>query len=306
MNDKESALVIVETDNDYFLAPAAALADMQQRYDVMVGFVKSVLKDGVDFGKIPGTGDKPTLLKPGAEKLCTLFGLQAVPILEESTEDWTGKDHDGEAFFYYRYTYQLMRGERVVAAAQGSANSWEKKYRYRRAELVCPACGMSAVIKGKEEFGGGWLCWNRKGGCGAKWNDGDQVIESQPRGDVVNPDPADLVNTLQKMAQKRALVAAVLIAANASEFFTQDIEDMGLGSVIDAEIKETTPGAATKSKQQPRGGVSALSSKEFFRICNDELKVDNELIKSCLMETGNNYDEALEMIKGQLPPVEGE
>ena len=34
-----------------------------------------------------------------------------------------------------------------------------------------------------------------------------------------------MVNTIQKMAQKRALVAATLIATSASEFFTQDVED---------------------------------------------------------------------------------
>jgi hypothetical protein len=42
---------------------------------------------------------------------------------------------------------------------------------------------------------------------------------------IPNPDVADLVNTIQKMAQKRALVAATLIATSASEFFTQDVED---------------------------------------------------------------------------------
>jgi hypothetical protein len=42
---------------------------------------------------------------------------------------------------------------------------------------------------------------------------------------VPNPDGADVVNTIQKMAQKRALVAATLIATSASEFFTQDVED---------------------------------------------------------------------------------
>ena len=42
---------------------------------------------------------------------------------------------------------------------------------------------------------------------------------------IPNPDVADVVNTIQKMAQKRALVAATLIARSASEFFTQDVED---------------------------------------------------------------------------------
>ena len=43
---------------------------------------------------------------------------------------------------------------------------------------------------------------------------------------IPNPEVADLVNTIQKMAQKRAVVAATLIATSASEFFTQDVEDI--------------------------------------------------------------------------------
>jgi hypothetical protein len=51
---------------------------------------------------------------------------------------------------------------------------------------------------------------------------------------IPNPDVADVVNTIQKMAQKRALVAATLIATSASEFFTQDVEDAdSLGRNID-------------------------------------------------------------------------
>ena len=51
---------------------------------------------------------------------------------------------------------------------------------------------------------------------------------------IPNPDGADVVNTIQKMAQKRALVAATLIATSASEFFTQDVEDADpLGRNID-------------------------------------------------------------------------
>lgn len=38
-------------------------------------------------------------------------------------------------------------------------------------------------------------------------------------------DPLDVKNTIQKMAQKRAYVAGILIATGASTFFTQDVED---------------------------------------------------------------------------------
>jgi hypothetical protein len=69
------------------------------------------------------------------------------------------------------------------------------------------------------------ICFRKKGGCGAKFLIGDPQIEGQQVGRVPNPDICDQVNTIQKMATKRALIAAVLIAVNASEFFTQDVED---------------------------------------------------------------------------------
>lgn len=37
--------------------------------------LQTVMKDGQHYGKIPGCGDKPTLLKPGAEKLGVMFRL---------------------------------------------------------------------------------------------------------------------------------------------------------------------------------------------------------------------------------------
>ena len=204
--------------------PALSVTEAVQRRFAIVEFVREAMKPGVDFGCIPGT-PKPTLLKPGAEKLCTLFGLTTRFQIIHSVEDWTGEAHNGEPFFYYLYRCQLWRDERVIAEGDGSCNSFEQKYRWRDAQRVCPHCGKNAIIKGKAEFGGGWLCFVKKGGCGAKFMDGDETIETQPVGRVSNPDVADQVNTIQKMGQKRALVAATLLAVNASEFFTQDEEE---------------------------------------------------------------------------------
>ena len=217
----EQSLAVV---NPLFISPVADMRTAIMAYQNMKDFVSGVLRENVDFGAIPGT-DKPTLLKPGAEKLSRFFGLFIQ--LEElvRTEDWTGQDHGGEAFFFYRYKAKAMRGDAIVAEGIGSCSSWEKKYRYRKADRVCPECGEMAIIKGKQEYGGGWLCFKKKGGCGAKFQDKDPVITDQETGQIVNPDPADLVNTIDKMAQKRAIIASVLLACNASEYFTQDMED---------------------------------------------------------------------------------
>lgn len=209
------------------LMPQMTIEDAVERYNLMTAFVASVMKEQTDYGKIPGT-PKPTLLKPGAEKLCSLFGLSTRFVVSEKVEDWTGKDHNGEAFFYYSYRCQLWYGDRMIAESDGSCNSWEKKYRYRNAERVCPHCGQPTIIKGKAEYGGGYICFAKKGGCGAKFSDNDPSITEQEVGKVPNPDVADLVNTVQKMAQKRAFVGSTLIACNASEYFTQDVEDMDI------------------------------------------------------------------------------
>jgi len=225
-----NATALALRDDTMFL-PVMDMEVAIARRNHVVDFTKRIMVEGVDFGKIPGAGDKPTLLKPGAEKLATFFGLTPMFIPVSVVEDWTGDDHKGEAFFYYRYRCELHRNGNLVASSEGSCNTWESKYRYRKGERVCPKCGQANIIKGKDDYGGGWLCFKKKGGCGATFKDGDTAIESQSVGRVQNPDVADQVNTVQKMAQKRALIAATLLAVNASEFYTQDIEDM----VIDGE-----------------------------------------------------------------------
>jgi hypothetical protein len=206
--------------------PIMKIEQAVQRREALVAFGEKILEKDVDYGVIPGTGTKPTLLKPGAEKLCSFFGLEPYFNQVAETVDWTGEAHGGEMFYYIRYRAELRRGDRLLGSGEGSCNSWESKYRWRQGRRKCPRCGQEAIIVGKEQYGGGWVCWKQKQGCGAQFKDDDPAIKGQTVGRIPNPDIADAVNTIQKMAQKRALVAAVLIATGASEFYTQDIEDV--------------------------------------------------------------------------------
>lgn len=203
--------------------PVMDMRQAKARRDAIVGYVQSLMIEGQDYGKIPGT-DKPTLLKPGAEKLTTFFGLTPVFVAENIVENFG--DDGTEPLFFYRYRCELYRSGVLLGSGIGSCNSRESKYRYRNADRVCPTCGATAIIRGKAEYGGGWICFGKKGGCGAKFRAGDPSIETQATGKITNPDVADLVNTIDKMAQKRAFISAVLISINASEFFTQDLEDI--------------------------------------------------------------------------------
>ncbi len=183
----------------------------------------------------------------------------------ERIEDWTGAEHEGEPFFYYLYRCRLYRGDLLIAEGDASCNSRETKYRWRESQRLCPACGAAAIIKGREEYGGGWVCFRKKGGCGAKYPDGDQAIETQPTGRVFNPDIADQVNTIQKMAQKRALVASVLLAVNASEFFTQDVEDMAIGTTPVNADASAAPSDSTNVRAPERGEGRTPAATSFAR-----------------------------------------
>ncbi|MFN7927109.1 MAG: hypothetical protein U0Y68_04045 [Blastocatellia bacterium] len=243
------------------VAPVISIQEAIERHQQLAKYVGSVMVEGHDFGTIPGT-DKPSLKKPGAEKLTTFFGLTKRLFIVEKVEDWTGEQHGGEPFFYYLYRCALYRGDQLIAEADGSCNSRETKYRWREMQRQCPTCGAYAIIKGKEEFGGGWLCFQRKGGCNAKFDIDDPAITLQQTGRVPNPEIADQVNTIQKMAAKRALIAVTLLAVNASEFFTQDVEDLTheqpqspppkpTGSDNAARTTEATPAANSTPKSQP-------------------------------------------------------
>lgn len=252
--------------------PAMTIVEAMARRKYLVEFTKTqgLFEEGTHFGKIPGT-DKPTLLKPGAEMLLTFFGLNAKPKLVESVLDWTGKSTSGEPFFSFSYRYNIYRGEQLIASADGSCNSMESKYRYRWVGIHDVPPGMDTTnLKKNEgsviEFGFSidkaestgkygkpaayWEMWReairtgkatktKKKTQAGKEFDAWQMTSVVVR--VPNPDIADQVNTIMQMAQKRALVAATRIAVNASEFFTQDLEDFANGEIIEGSFKDATP-----------------------------------------------------------------
>lgn len=247
------------------LLPAMSLQQVADRRNQLIDFAQRAMTAGTDYGKIPGS-DKDVLLKPGAEKLCTLFGLAPSFDLMSCVEDFD------RPLFHYRYKCTLYRDGQMVSSGEGSCNSHEKKYRYRNSGRVCPECGKETIIKGKAEFGGGWICFAKKGGCGAKWPDRAPEIESQAIGQVENGDAADLVNTIMKMAQKRALVAAVLIATNASEMFTQDLEDMYIEGQFTVEQPERAPEPAAQAKGQPAAPLTPTGQQQRVKRIREMLR----------------------------------
>lgn len=252
--------------------PVMSVQQAIQRRAQLVELVKGMMVAGTDYGKVPGT-DKDTLLKPGAEKLNTFFGLKPKFPPVTIVEDWTGKDHNGEPFFYYHFNCELWHGDQMVVSAGGSCNSMESKYRWRWVqETDIPPGTPKASLKSRGgmatefafaidkaettgKYGKTTSYWEafqiaidnetaiatekaiRSGEMRKAWKINSTVYR------MPNDDIASQVNTILKMAQKRALVAATLIAVNASEFFTQDLEDMDTpeSNTIEGEIVVSRP-----------------------------------------------------------------
>lgn len=212
--------------------------------------MEKTMKDGEHYGKIPGCGDKPSLLKPGAEKISTTFRLAPEYKITKTELSNGHREYEIVCTLIHIPTGQMI-GQGV-----GSCSTMEAKYRFRKAEQKCPKCGQETIIKGKQEYGGGWLCFAKKGGCGAKFKDGDPEIENQGMDRVEHDNPADYYNTVLKMAKKRAHVDAVLTATAASDIFTQDIEDMP------TEIINVTPTPEKKKTTEKKEGKKTVTELE--------------------------------------------
>lgn len=203
---------------------AFTLVEMRERVEALDSFYRGLMQEGTDYGKIPGT-DKPTLYQPGAQLACTYFGFAPTfEVLPSSVEDWE------RGFFALSVRCRLSRGDgSAVAEGIGACNSKEDKYRWRNQDPQCPLCGAFTIRRGAAARGGGYYCAQKGGGCGENFrreSDEAREITRQPAGRIENPEPWSLHNTILKMAEKRALVAATLNATGASRIFTQDVEDL--------------------------------------------------------------------------------
>lgn len=94
---------------------------------------------------------------------------------------------DNFAMFTYKAEAVHLKTDRMIAECDGSCNSQEKKYAQR---------AIYEKKNGKSTFAG---------------NEATPIC--------------DILNTIQKMAQKRSFVGAVILATGASDFFNQDIDD---------------------------------------------------------------------------------
>lgn len=226
MNDQTQAVAIRQAG----ALEALSVGDLVQQVNLIQQVMKTVMKEKEHYGTIPGCGDKPTLLKPGAEKLSFVFRLAPEYTIDERNLEKGHKE--------YRVICSLKHVNSGAFFGQGvgSCSTMESKWRYRAENTgkSVPAAywdSRDSNLLGGSQFSARkvknqWLIYHK----------------------VEHDNPADYFNTCLKMAKKRAHVDAVLTATAASDIFAQDIEDMAENGVIDttAEVTKEEPKVTTE------------------------------------------------------------
>lgn len=203
---------LMQTGNDFMLG----LNELKNRANMVTSIKKQIMHNGVHFGTVPGCGDKPTLLKNGAELLCMAFKLAPDAKVEISDLG------NGHREYTVTTTLSSIVTGTPISTGLGSCSTMESKYRYRGKSLVNtgrPVPKEYWSTKDPSVLGG-------KGFRAKKDENGNWMIFAAGEDRVENPDIADTYNTVLKMASKRSLVDAVLKATGGSCEFTQDLEDM--------------------------------------------------------------------------------
>lgn len=193
MSNANAAVVPFQPAVESYGARSLTAADIRAQVNLIQDVMLEVMREGVHYGKIPGTNGK-SLWKPGAEKLAATFRLAAKPRVE---------DLSGDGEIHYRVFVSLVAKDGTfVGEGVGECSSREEKYSWRKA--VHP-----------KEYDG--TPENRRR---VKYDrQGNETKQ-------IRTNPWDVANTILKMAKKRAQVDAVITATAAGDIFTQDIEEL--------------------------------------------------------------------------------
>lgn len=278
-------------------------ADVQRAVDqanLVADVVKRLMQPDVHFGTVPGV-KKAFLWQPGAQKLALAFGLTAEYEYREVELPGGHREYVTLCRLIHRPTGA------AVGECAGVCSTMESKYRYRGAAgKPCPSCGENAMKRGKAEFGGGYYCDKRLGGCGSNYKAGTpeaaQLDKVQQEGRLENPDLADTYHTVRQMSQKRAFVGAVRAATACSDIFDYDPDSVDQGPPREPQYREPQrrqePPRQQTGQQRPpqedRGPtppvnnptngprlISEPQRKRLFAICKDR-SIPHEKLKAHL------------------------
>ncbi len=269
------AVIISQGGFQAVMKPEDALLRKQE----LAEFVKSTMQEKVDFDVLPGT-EKPTLLQPGADKLCNYYGLtsetEVTQRVVDHANDYIQFDYTC-CIFWHRPGADGSFYKQLIAKREGSCNSKEVKYRWRfvkEEDLTASQRELKEAGKLEKQGRPDWVIEFKlkenpelQAKCAAeKWK--MEPRKSAKTGKFFNwylnphsvmwrvPNDAvfDLLNTIMKMSQKRAYVAATIAATKAHDLFTQDIEDM---AEFNRERREAAAATVEENKEKSTTAAAA-------------------------------------------------
>jgi hypothetical protein len=237
--------------------PPLALSEVRAQVNLIQEIMREVMKEGDHYGVIPGTTGKPSLLKPGAEKIIMTFRL--VPDPQVDVIDLPNEHRE------YRVRVALTTQNGVfLGAGVGSCATMEGKYRFRTgpSELTANPVPKEYWDIRRENPAKAQAILGGKGFTPKKDDNGMWVIAIQGA-KVEHENPADYYNTCLKMAKKRALVDACLTVTAASDIFSQDLDDDDIATLT-GKNGETPAGKEPikqPAKKQTNGKQEPLTAK---------------------------------------------
>lgn len=229
----DNTVVAFQPAVDNYGSRSLTAADVRAQVNLMQDVMLEVMKDGTHFGVIPGTRQK-SLYKAGAEKIMSTFRLAADP-------EVTDLGRDGEIHYRVKVSIRSVSGQ-FLGAGIGECSSSEEKYAWRGA------------VHSKE-----WDATPENRRRVKYLRDGREIQQ-------IRTNPADVSNTILKMAKKRGLTDGVLTVTAASDLFTQDIEDLP-DEVVAEIVGRATPKSVQAAVQQatPADSPERDSALAYFR-----------------------------------------
>lgn len=206
---------------------ALSAVQIRDRVNLIQQVMRSVMKEGVHYGTLPGI-DKPALLKPGAELLCMTF--QIAP--SYFVQDLSGPDEIRYAVSC-KGTHQQTGVE--LGEGIGECSSNEEKYKWKKA--YNREFDATPEARRRVKYG-----YNKQK---------QQEYEIKQ----IRTEPADVANTIRKMGAKRAQVAMTLTVLAAGDMFNQDLEEMSpelRESLTEGEQKKTVKEPKAKAKPEAK------------------------------------------------------
>lgn len=261
---------------------------VKQQVQLIQEVMKSIMQEGQHFGKVPGCGDKPTLLKPGAEKLSLTFRLR--PVINNGQDIRITELGNGHREINV-YCHILNSDGVEMATGIGSCSTMESKYRYRGGEKIPTGQPVPKEYWNLKKDGKISEALELIGGRGFGVAKVEGVWEICSLGEKMeNPDIADTYNTVLKMAKKRAYVDGILSATAASDIFTQDLEDLPIA----AEVAETSPAHTKPAVEMPKAKQQA--SQESPAVALNVLDAMAQPVDSKINVWGIFFDFRVEQV----------